>query len=96
MLDLNLRKVDGFEVLRAIPVIVLSSSSDGREVRRACELGANAYIVKPMDDFVDLVGDFERFGYGAPNCQERLLQYSQLQVIGRDEETAFRSSLRRD
>jgi CheY-like chemotaxis protein len=70
MLDLNLPKMDGFEVLRAIradsklraiPVIVLSSSSDEREVRRAYELGANAYIVKPMDDFVDLVGDFERF-----------------------------------
>jgi CheY-like chemotaxis protein len=70
LLDLNLPKVDGFEVLRAIradsklraiPVIVLSSSSDGRQVRQAYELGANAYVVKPMNDFVDLVGDFERF-----------------------------------
>jgi two-component system, chemotaxis family, response regulator Rcp1 len=70
MLDLNLPKVDGFEVLRAIradsklraiPVIVLSSSSNQRQVRRAYELGANAYIVKPLDDFVDLVGDFECF-----------------------------------
>jgi CheY-like chemotaxis protein len=70
MLDLNLPKVDGFEVLRAIradpklrviPVIVLSSSSNERQVYRAYEMGANAYVVKPMNDFVDLVGDLERF-----------------------------------
>ena len=70
MLDLNLPRVDGFEVLRAIradpklrviPVIVLSSSSNERQVYRAYEMGANAYVVKPMNDFVDLVGDFERF-----------------------------------
>ena len=70
LLDLNLPKTDGFEVLhairsdsklRAIPVIVVSSSSDERQVRRAYESGANAYIVKPMNDFVDLVGDLERF-----------------------------------
>ena len=70
LLDLNLPKTNGFGVLRAIrgdsklraiPVIVISSSSDGRQVRRAYEMGANAYMVKPLDDFVDLVGDFERF-----------------------------------
>ena len=70
MLDLNLPKMDGFEILRAIradsklrviPVIVLSSSSEERQVHRAYELGANAYVVKPMNDFVDLVGDLERF-----------------------------------
>jgi len=70
MLDLNLPKMDGFEILRTIrgdsklrviPVIVLSSSSEKRQVRRAYELGANAYVVKPMNDFVDLVGDLERF-----------------------------------
>jgi CheY-like chemotaxis protein len=70
LLDLNLPKTDGFEVLRAIradsklcaiPVIVVSSSLDEGQVRQAYELGANAYIVKPLDDFVDLVGDFERF-----------------------------------
>jgi len=70
MLDLNLPKMDGFEILRTIrgdsklrviPVIVLSSSSEERQVRRAYELGAIAYVVKPMNDFVDLVGDLERF-----------------------------------
>jgi chemotaxis family two-component system response regulator Rcp1 len=70
LLDLNLPKMDGFEVLRtiradsklrAIPVVVFSSSSDRSQVYRAYEMGANAYVVKPMNDFVDLVGDFERF-----------------------------------
>ena len=70
LLDLNLPKMDGFEILRtiradpklcAIPVVVFSSSSDRSQVYRAYEMGANAYVVKPMNDFVDLVGDFERF-----------------------------------
>jgi len=70
LLDLNLPKVGGLDVLRAIradsklraiPVIVFSSSSHERQVYRAYELGANAYIVKPLDNFVDLVGDLERF-----------------------------------
>lgn len=70
LLDLNLPKLDGFEVLsairadsklRSIPVIVLSSSSARSQVQRAYQMGANAYIVKPMNDFVDLVGDFARF-----------------------------------
>jgi len=70
LLDLNLPKLDGFEVLgairadsklRSIPVIVFSSSSDRSQVQRAYQMGANAYIAKPMNDFVDLVGDFARF-----------------------------------
>jgi chemotaxis family two-component system response regulator Rcp1 len=70
LLDLNLPKMDGFQVLgairsdsklRVIPVIIISSSSDKRQVYRAYEMGANAYMVKPLDDFVDLVGDFENF-----------------------------------
>ena len=47
--------------LRSIPVIVFSSSSDRSQVQRAYQMGANAYIAKPMNDFVDLVGDFARF-----------------------------------
>jgi len=70
LLDLNLPKIDGFQVLgairadsrlRAIPVIIISSSADRRHVHRAYEMGANAYMVKPLNDFVDLVGDFENF-----------------------------------
>jgi chemotaxis family two-component system response regulator Rcp1 len=70
LVDLNMPKVDGFQVLSFvrstprlcfIPVIVLSSSRDQRDVRRAHELGANSYVCKSTDDFSDLVGDFNRY-----------------------------------
>jgi two-component system, chemotaxis family, response regulator Rcp1 len=70
LLDINMPKVDGFEVLSfvrsdarlcIIPVIILSSSRDDRDVRRAHELGANSYLCKTVDDFSDLVGDFNRY-----------------------------------
>jgi CheY-like chemotaxis protein len=56
LLDLKLPKKSGLEVLewlrgqgdlRLIPVIVLTSSQDAGDVRRAYELGANSYLVKP-------------------------------------------------
>lgn len=58
LLDLKLPKVDGLEVLerikgdartRAIPVVVLTSSSEGPDIDRAYSLGVNSYIVKPVD-----------------------------------------------
>lgn len=58
LLDLNLPKVDGFEILRqvkgdedlkTIPVIILTSTEDQREIDRSYELGANNYITKPVD-----------------------------------------------
>lgn len=70
LLDINMPKLDGFEVLSAIrahpklcllPVIMLSSSRDPRDVRRAHELGANSYLCKATQDFTDLVGDFDRY-----------------------------------
>ena len=63
-------KIDGFTVLTAlradprlcaIPVIMLSSSRDQNDVRRAHELGANSYLHKSVMDFADLVGDFDRY-----------------------------------
>ena len=57
-LDLKLPKVNGLEVLRAIkmderirtiPVVVVTSSSEDPDVRTAYELGANSYIIKPVD-----------------------------------------------
>lgn len=57
-LDLKMPKVDGFEVLRQvksdaalrmIPVVVLTSSAEDRDLRTAYALGANAYVVKPVD-----------------------------------------------
>ena len=58
LLDLDLPKVDGFEVLRRIrseartkmlPVVVLTSSDDPKDVALCYELGANSYVRKPVD-----------------------------------------------
>ena len=58
LLDLKMPRMDGFEVLswirhqpslKALRVIVLTSSEDIRDVNKAYELGANSFLVKPMD-----------------------------------------------
>ena len=58
LLDLKLPKVDGIEVLRRLraeestkllPVVVLTSSREDRDVLEAYQLGVNSYIVKPVD-----------------------------------------------
>lgn len=58
LLDLKLPKVDGLEVLkriksdpstRTIPVVVLTSSREERDIINSYELGVNSYIVKPVD-----------------------------------------------
>jgi len=56
-----LRAVRRKPKLRAIPIIVLTTSRDDVDVYRAYENGASAYVSKPLDDFVDLVGDLDRF-----------------------------------
>ncbi|HAZ46317.1 MAG TPA: two-component system response regulator [Cyanobacteria bacterium UBA11369] len=72
MLDLKLPKVDGFEVLgrlksdpnlRMIPVVVLTSSREERDLARCYELGTNAYVVKPIDfhEFVDVIKNLGLF-----------------------------------
>lgn len=58
LLDLNLPKIGGLEVLRAIradprtqllPIVILTSSSEDRDLLAAYQLGTNSYIVKPVD-----------------------------------------------
>lgn len=58
LLDLKMPKVDGIEVLRqvkaderarAIPVVVMTSSNEDRDVIESYRLGVNSYIVKPID-----------------------------------------------
>ena len=58
LLDLKLPKVDGLEVLRrlktdertrSLPVVVLTSSREEPDIAAAYRLGANSYIVKPVD-----------------------------------------------
>ncbi len=63
LLDINTPKVSGLEVLTllkqkypAIPVIMLTSSSEPIDIERAYNLGANSYIVKPveLDKFLEI------------------------------------------
>ncbi|HET7060634.1 MAG TPA: response regulator [Nitrosospira sp.] len=58
LLDLKLPKISGLEVLRfirshagykSVPVVVLTSSSEDRDIHEAYSLGANSYIVKPVE-----------------------------------------------
>lgn len=72
LLDLNLPKVPGLEVLREIktdvrlkttPVVILTSSREDRDMVETYNLGVNAYVVKPVDfaAFVDAVKSLGAF-----------------------------------
>jgi len=72
LLDVKMPKVDGIQVLRqiksdvnlrVIPVVMLTSSKEERDVIESYKLGVNAYIVKPVefDHFVKAVADLGFF-----------------------------------
>jgi len=66
LLDLKMPRIDGLEVLRrlkadrrtaSLPVIVLTTTDDPREIERCYELGCNVYVTKPVeyDAFIEAV-----------------------------------------
>jgi two-component system response regulator len=77
-LDLKLPLLDGLQVLRrlksdphtrAIPVVVLSSSQEERDLVESYQLGVNSYVVKPMD--------FQQFGKSVQLLGQYWLQLNQ-------------------
>jgi CheY-like chemotaxis protein len=71
LLDLKMPKVDGLEVLREmradaelkhVPVVMITSSREEQDLIRSYELGANAYVVKPVD-FQQFVSSVKQVGF---------------------------------
>ena len=89
LLDINMPRVDGFEVLRkartvpaleALPIVMFSTSARQEDVDRAFQCGSTAYCVKPMryDDYVHVVSSiFARWGgqlkHGAQRMESELV-----------------------
>jgi len=74
LLDLNLPKKDGREVLRviksdpalkSIPVIILTTSESNIDVAKCYDLGTNCYLVKPLgfEDFIKVVHEIDDFWF---------------------------------
>jgi CheY-like chemotaxis protein len=72
LLDMNLPKIGGLEVLKrlkshedfkAIPVIMLTNSGNERDIHDAYQLGANSYVIKPMDfgSYKELASQIETY-----------------------------------
>jgi len=72
LLDLKLPKVSGLEVLemikshpkyKTIPIVVLTSSDESSDVKKAYVLGVNSYIVKPVDfgKFIEVAKNIELY-----------------------------------
>lgn len=70
LLDINMPKVDGVEVLRIVkadpwlktlPVIMLTTTDDPREIQRCYELGCGCYITKPVE-FTQFMSTLNRLG----------------------------------
>lgn len=86
LLDLNLPKKNGREVLaeikrddrlKYIPVIVLTSSQNEKDIRSSYELNANCYITKPVDydEFIHIIRAIENFWFSIVKLpQNRFLE----------------------
>jgi CheY-like chemotaxis protein len=72
LLDLKLPRIDGLEVLagfkaravsRKLPVVVLTTSEEDKDIEAAYSLGANSYILKPVDfvKFMDVAAQVEMY-----------------------------------
>lgn len=75
LMDLKLPKVNGLEVtkiikehpqFKVIPIVVLTSSSEDKDIKTAYEYGANSYIVKPVefDKFVSVAAEINLYWIG--------------------------------
>ncbi|MEA2345910.1 MAG: hypothetical protein QOF63_4079 [Thermoanaerobaculia bacterium] len=82
LLDLNLPRKDGRQVLavikghdefRRIPVVILSSSDSEKDITSCYHLGANCYVVKPVElrAYRAIVGTLEDFWLGAASLPQR-------------------------
>lgn len=72
LMDIKMPKVSGLEALdklksddrtKAIPVVMLTSSNEDQDVKKSYTLGANSYIVKPVDfdDFTSAIAQLEKY-----------------------------------
>lgn len=72
LLDLDMPKVDGLQILsniksdkftKTIPVVILTSSSNDKDIKGCYKLGANSYVVKPLDygDFSQAVSEIVQY-----------------------------------
>ncbi len=72
LLDLKLPRIDGLQVLEAmrndpnlqtVPVVILTSSREEKDLLKSYRLGVNAYVVKPVDfkEFIDAIQDLGIF-----------------------------------
>lgn len=71
LLDIKMPRVDGIEVLRqikqdektrAIPVVIMTSSAEDRDIVESYQLGVNSYVVKPVD-FTQFMDTVSKLGY---------------------------------
>lgn len=72
LLDLKLPKVDGLDILRqmkshpqfcTVPVVILTTSAEDSDIQTAYQLGANSYIIKPVDfeKFIEVAKQIELY-----------------------------------